>query len=224
MNKKKIIRVTAILSFLVYISIIIFGWIFINHIQNSEKYIEKNYWNCSDENFINQYIPYYEKQIDNFLLNSEIIITKKNEINYSYSHSIIYTTDDIYLEFTFINDAKFAKCLIDCYFYDISCDALLQNKKINLIFNIINEFGINNIYDFHENNINTLENLLNMSKNNISKIYEDYYYHYDSLVGNLGYYYELNPIGDSGTNYYDPLKCENRTCFQINSTAILKKV
>ena len=174
---------------------------------NRVEYFEQAGWNATEENFQTDYYYAYMAKTEELkvLHNIECHIEEKF---FQKGYYIYLYNDDFTIGIRFLNSEKLAFYRIDLFYYGDSEASRKDYEKQRPLVNFINDFTNYVAFD------------TKTDKNHFEALYYECseeepftsnYYHYDSIVGNVGYYISLNT---NAFGYYYKLQ-EDDDCMAI---------
>lgn len=179
-----------------YISILLLFVIFLTSC-NRVEYFEQSGWNCTDVIFQTYYNNLYKVKIAELkeIYNLRFSEQESKELNGNYQ--LYLYNDDFTIQIKFANGEKLAFYRIDLFYYGDSEVSRKDYEKQRSLVNFINDFTNYVAFDTKTDK-NYFEALYYECCE--EKTFASNYYHYDSIVGNVGYYICLNT--DAFDYYY----------------------
>ena len=174
---------------------------------NRVEYYEKSEWHCTQEEFRGHYYDIYTEKIEELKYVYGIVCHKEEEF-FQKGYYIYLYRDDFTIVIKFLNDNDLAFYNVDLYYYgdfDASRD---DYKKQRSLVNFVNDFTNYVAFDTKTDK-NYFESLYNEC--NKGEPFASNKYHYDSIVGNVGYDVMLNT--DAFSYYYKMQK--NNNCIAV---------
>jgi len=171
-------------------------WLTINIDKNGQYYLGAG-WDCDDETFANEYYPLYYNEIQRLktLYGLECqervdFDTRGDSVNFNVISYCLYS--NYYTICLYLNNNGIAEYNV-CLYYFVNDKSSDNHDDLTPLLGFINDFTNYVAYDTRTD-CNHFERLFNDAV--LDGKYADYLYHYDSLIGNVGYTVYLSaPIG-----------------------------
>ena len=177
-----------------------------------EDYYKQSNWECTDEEFSTVYYDLYQAKIDElkqvYQIECETLVEHpEDRVYYIYLYSDIFT-----INFDFYNCNGYGSIKAKLYYFETANTSLddyeSQKPYVDFLNDFINYAGFDTITDN-----NQFEVLYQAGTTGSEREDKSNFYHYDSLVGNVGYYTILDY--DGGGWYYRAEK--NKECNLISN-------
>lgn len=168
------------------------------------EYRDSSGWNITDIEFMDEYYNYYTTNINSLVSNYGLNFTRNVSIEDVNRFTISYYNDDELVMFHFLNDSGgFGSFRSEYFFFSVDKDDLFDFSKYQTILSFITEVNELVAYDY-QGSEDTYQELYN---NNLGDEPNTYYYHSDSIVGNVGYWVMWGDnYSDSETRWYITFK------------------
>lgn len=140
-------------------------------------------WKVANQDFIDNYSVYYLAVINNIAINKEVVIEFQIEFTEDKEFRILYTNDDIYLSFRFINSPSSALYSSSLVFFNETGSSIIDSNNMLDYMELVNEVTKEVVYDF-QGGVYVYEDLLNEMNNDEDS---QLTYHFDDYVGKIGY-------------------------------------
>ncbi|MFA5006796.1 MAG: hypothetical protein WC509_04975 [Candidatus Izemoplasmatales bacterium] len=168
------------------------------------QYRDSSCWDITDTDFMDGYYNYYLDNISSLVSDYGFDFTRMVIVDDVNRFSISYYNDDELVIFHFLNDTGgFGAFRSEFFYFNFDKNNLLDFSKYQAILSFITEVNELVAFDF-QGSSDTYQELFD---NNIDDEPNTYYYHSDSVVGNVGYWVMWGDnYSDTETRWYIAFK------------------
>lgn len=188
---------------------------------DEEAYCEASGWNCTNEEFENSYMPFYLSRIDELQEEYNIVCEKKIERTSSKDqiYFVLYLYNDYFTMKLLLANRHYGShgdYMLELYYYGEDKETLIDYEKqknlVSFVNDLTHEFCFDTKKEEHENHFERLylECIEAGVDNGMGASYE---YHFDHIVGYIGYKVFVNSEDGMARYRYKLQKNENADIF-----------
>ena len=195
-------------------------WLLINLDKNGQYYLGAG-WDCNDETFANEYYPLYYSEIQRLKALHGLECQERVDWDYDTMGNPKVTFYLYCEEYTFrLKLLGGSIGYYDGYLYYYAEDRSTDKyEEFKPLVEFLNDFTNYAAYDT-KTDCNHFEKMFNDAISNGEK-YSSFYYHYDSVIGNVGYYVQLTQ--EKGYYYMAEFNSDiEKTCYLFSFDGLLK--
>jgi hypothetical protein len=169
-------------------------------------------WTVTDDVFMQQYLQFYTSSITMIYNKYDFEYTQEVAIEEDNRFSITYQNDCEVIKFIFLNDrGGFGHYRSNYYYFNDDLEGIFFYEHHNAILAFVSE--INSIVSFdYQGDVDTYYDLY---VNHLTHQQNTYFYHFDSVVGYIGY-------GVTWNNHFSD--AESRWYISFGYTSLLKPI
>lgn len=212
---------------IIVFAFIIVAFILVDHFIET-RYINGVNWNVDNETFESENVVFYNEEILRLMNKYSLDCTLHTEKNYNENGKLIYDfylyCEDYTIVINMVNGYELGFYKIAVYYYN--------DNRLNNNYN-----DIQPVVDFANEITNIIAYDTKMNENQFEKLYYDAlnsekkyatnYYHFDNIVGNVGYKVDVREnTGSLSSGYYYMLQKEHvaKSCYVFEFDGVLKQL